>query len=687
MNDEINSTNRNSLDSASSVTATTGDTEMTCSLIGVERKHTTYEFSSDWEQVTYSASDALWSSGSTYKSGAYVRVNGYTAASFICRNDGTTNAPVTIGSATDDVYTTKEARSAIPSSMRKGGLTIIHHCGDASSTHINTLHSAGTTFADSHVSDQYPTDCPGANAIIKEMYIDTQSVVPDVLGDLRFYNCYLTRDGDWIVGLNSDALEFWPARHFTDRGEALEASKETIFRFQRKDFAMYVVLDLTAIPIGESKSFFNVRLSPNVYSLDFNPRIKAHWLMRNSSGSCLAYKTIYDKDIYAATTLDANTIYDIRGTINLHSNVLTIEPGTILRFNGGVLTNGTLHGDGGQIEAPHYQIFEDITFTSDFSNEFEIEWFGASANSSVDSAIAINNAIKAINPSDDEEDKERKVVRLVGHGSRYYVASTIILNKTYVSLDIKGELIAQGNITAIKLTQSFCNIHVRRLFKDGTPHTESESTGLLLAGNAYECKIEIDEIMGFGRGIYLRPRVNEEDGLDYSGIQYCRFNWQRIECYTCITFDVDGKEEGEGLWINENYFHGGRLGGPSEFCKYGIRQIGTGSKFDLINGNVFEQIGFEGLDYAIAGLHRWTNCRLLYLRMAEKIKYRPYIELSQCDALQFDIKGARGLADEGRISKKDCDHIIFYNDYRAVYIKKNKDDVSQVGYDEWLGIK
>lgn len=124
--------------------------------------------------------------------------------------------------------------------------------------------------------------------------------------------------------------------------------------------------------------------------------------VRNSDGSVLSKGYIIlnrNRDFISQINVD-ETIYEIRDYFDLGGEEITLPANCVLKFNGGMLANGTVIGNGITIEAPLFRIFaDDITLKGDFNCDFYPEWFGAVTydnETEIDNAPAFNNAITQI---------------------------------------------------------------------------------------------------------------------------------------------------------------------------------------------------------------------------------------------------------------------------------------------------
>lgn len=92
-----------------------------------------------------------------------------------------------------------------------------------------------------------------------------------------------------------------------------------------------------------------------------------------------------------AASFSPNIVWVIRSDFDLNGITVNMPINVTLRFEGGVLSNGTLRGNNTKIEAPLAQIFEtSIVLSSTFVyNTFYPEWYGAKGDLSVDDHAAI----------------------------------------------------------------------------------------------------------------------------------------------------------------------------------------------------------------------------------------------------------------------------------------------------------
>ncbi len=302
---------------------------------------------------------------------------------------------------------------------------------------------------------------------------------------------------------------------------------------------------------------------------------------------------------------DPKTIYIIKGNCILNGNV-TIANGSVLKFEfdssdklnptrGFISGNGTISGNQIIIEAPKgIQIFGDnINIQGVANDEISAHWFGAKGDGTTNDSNAIQ---KALNCSDS--------AFVVLENLTYKTENTIVIaNKK--RLCCKGTILSSADV-AINLIGLDVQIDIRELKRNGVKSSsganEYSGTGVLFSGNVWNSKISIDNILYFNIALELAP-TNSATTVKYIGIQYCKISWIYIRANYGIYFDMVSKMDYVNdteihTWINENQFNGGRLN-----CNFGIftKKADTNlvananhKRVGVINGNVFNSIGFEG---------------------------------------------------------------------------------------------
>jgi len=353
----------------------------------------------------------------------------------------------------------------------------------------------------------------------------------------------------------------------------------------------------------------------------------------------------------------ANVIIKIKGNCRL-SGTLNLGPNCILDFEGGTLrpvsnvANAVIVGYATEIRAPKYQIFYGIELRGTFSNStLPVEWFGAIGNGFAGND-AKNNYFEIQSALDFTENLTNRIPIELGCAT-YNIGHTIVLNKLNQSIVGNGCLQILTDIPAIEMRNLYQKVDIREIrYRDyGNTFESMVGTGVLLSGNVHNATINVDKMIGLKVGFDFTPSVyNAENYI--VGLQYNKVSWQYLECETGINLKVNNFDvDSQALWVNENQFNGGRL-----YCKYGIVIEGKEGDNNMINGNVFNCIGFEGYDDLMmetpikvksARLNNFHD-----LRMSEGIAQTTltnenggiigyestYIDLEDCEFMDFSIK-------------------------------------------------
>ena len=348
------------------------------------------------------------------------------------------------------------------------------------------------------------------------------------------------------------------------------------------------------------------------------------------------------------------TMYIIEGDCSLSGDV-SLAPGSILKFEGGMISgSGTIKGSRLMIDAPKYQIFgEDVSFVKDAiaNGEVSAHWWGAKGDGKNYDCGAINRALQAAGTS-----------WVVLDNLKYLTNETITLGEGQ-KLRCDGTISYRGSGAAIELTKSYVDLKINKLYG------VKKGSGVLFSGNVYHGNININEIVDFNYGLNFTPiaktRVN---GDAFAGTQYCDITWQSIRCNTGIFIDLWSKENltNSTVWVNENQFNGGRL-----LCANGIVVAEKKNNLnsytaDLINGNVFNCIGFEGwgetLIKPITLRHAWYN-EFHDLRMSESLNTNVNVPLIEMDDCGYNTMNIKSIVPYQRIKAVNCNNIEFQGSF------------------------
>lgn len=104
----------------------------------------------------------------------------------------------------------------------------------------------------------------------------------------------------------------------------------------------------------------------------------------------MGYKILRKDATFSEQVTDADTIYEIRYDFDLGGASVTIPAGCVLKFNGGIISNGAIIGTQTGIVAESVKLFESLTISGKFNVAgLLVEWFGAIGDNSTDDTDAI----------------------------------------------------------------------------------------------------------------------------------------------------------------------------------------------------------------------------------------------------------------------------------------------------------
>ena len=193
---------------------------------------------------------------------------------------------------------------------------------------------------------------------------------------------------------------------------------------------------------------------------------------------------------FASQVTSTNAIYEICHDFNLNNAQVTIGDNSILRFNGGSLSNGTINGNNIRIEGSLVKVFNGVSFKGNFLNGqvFEIEWFVGTyetsylVNSTKDASAEFNEALNS----------GVKIMRF--NNERYYpIQHTITVNG---NLDIIGKTRYVDNSTYYLKQPCIYSKYVTTLleynFDSDHDATQLSKTRLDINGLHFYCAVNYD---------------------------------------------------------------------------------------------------------------------------------------------------------------------------------------------------
>jgi hypothetical protein len=242
-----------------------------------------------------------------------------------------------------------------------------------------------------------------------------------------------------------------------------------------------------------------------------------------------------------------------------------------------------------------------------FTGSLDVRWFGGAGDwngtSGTDNTAAITAAINA-------SSKGQTV--MIPTGS-WYIKSTIalpIVTVKKVPLQIFGNVFfAKGS--GFVLEGNDQELRSYGIINGGNPDATTEAAYMAYTGvgvylkNAVNSHVEVNEILNFKYGI-------QQSGDRASGVpvgsQYNTIYFNSIHNnYVQIKLSIIGNTSSAGNWCAESFWYGGQLGRGTPGVSYGaggwygmIAQFDPGSSAShLIDGHIFHNIGFEGLEKAL----------------------------------------------------------------------------------------
>lgn len=241
-----------------------------------------------------------------------------------------------------------------------------------------------------------------------------------------------------------------------------------------------------------------------------------------------------------------------------------------------------------------------------YSGSIDIRWFGAkgdyNSNGGTDNYAAVTAAINSA----------RKFETVMIPDGQYYISGSVALPLTTVKkvrLEIFGDVyfrkgygfIVEGAYQDFRSYGMICGLNTGATTE--AAYAAYVGTGVFLK-NAVNCNIEINEIKDFKYGIHLSGDKSGGTGV---GCQYNKIHFNSIHHnYVQIKISTAGATTG-GNWNNSSFFYGGQLGRGipnvtfGQGGWYGISFVKDPSSnaLDPMNGHVFNDIGYEGLEKAV----------------------------------------------------------------------------------------
>lgn len=296
-----------------------------------------------------------------------------------------------------------------------------------------------------------------------------------------------------------------------------------------------------------------------------------------------------------------STIYVIQYDHDLNGTTLDIPSNSTLYFEGGSISNGTLHFNNTILDGN--PLFKDaISVTGTINNSYlRPEWFGASSTSE-DNTKAINSALYAAHILGVEVVRLRNTTYNISGTLNIYPYCSLIgdneLNNKYSGTQIvqNGKVDA---ITFVRESGDLLNIGVKNLSIVCNISTESSGISVISdEASLFNCTFDGIFIKGFKNGININ--ISGNLGIGYNRFEKCNI------VYCNIGINIEGNSiANNSPWCNYNsfvkneinnhiiggvYIHGVTSTQEIDFSNNTFEGIGKGYTIDLLN--TFPFLGF-----------------------------------------------------------------------------------------------
>ncbi|MFK4391697.1 hypothetical protein ABH916_003625 [Peribacillus frigoritolerans] len=254
----------------------------------------------------------------------------------------------------------------------------------------------------------------------------------------------------------------------------------------------------------------------------------------------------------------------------------------------------------------------------------------------------------------------------------------IMVNKA-ITLNLKGniELISDNSLFRVKNNISSLKLDVDYV------STSVVGSVCLEVYESYHGNYNLTRLQGFDIGIALVP--NKVTSGYNEGVQYCKFNFDYMNC---ITGGILLQAGNNSLpWVNENTFTGGRILG-----RYGVKFVKGSTQIDPYNNNKFYNIGCEGIkgnaiDLAFAKNNTFENFRFenvngYYIQESSESAFNHFTMAIGINVDKLSIKGKESIFDFPILSRDGVQ--IAYKRFTNNY--KNSQDFNLSLYDVNVGV-
>lgn len=349
--------------------------------------------------------------------------------------------------------------------------------------------------------------------------------------------------------------------------------------------------------------------------------VKPHIVSHKAGGVCLKRVEVLKGDNIEQVLAGGDSWYVICHEHNLKGEKITIGDNSIIEFQGGCFTNGTIVGSETEIMAPLYGIFDtDIRFEGTFKNPtIYPEWFGAVGNDKkyeAQNTAAFNAACRAATGASNTTDVTealKSINSITLSDKTYYVNGSINVPSAYFTIRSESDAIVgyvNHGMTTIKTSSkepvlSLVDRPVNdQYFKGGVEKLVVENIKIEGAGKEVtsfgigkenceyvrDTKIHNVLVQHCRYGVYFDMPLESHVRTFYASNLSCRENV--IGLYIKTDVDMGSRNK---AWMNVNRFQ------DCYFTNNSIYGVVIGKMFNQSFNNVFDGciVQDNGLGYTM----------------------------------------------------------------------------------------
>lgn len=329
----------------------------------------------------------------------------------------------------------------------------------------------------------------------------------------------------------------------------------------------------------------------------------------------MGYKVLQSNATFASQVTEQNTIYEIRYVFDLNNQSVTIPANSVLRFEGGIIKNGTIVGNKTSFSGSNIQgIDSTVNVSGTFVGELNACWIGAKASdASFDNSNVLQyyhnkwaSYVKTIYfPHGEymfktpvEFNSDKRLIHIVGNGSTFNV-NLQEDGQTFLTLPIRNNASTCEGFRVSGVV--FKNV---RSEATSSWYNFSKNNALYMS-RAQGFLIEDCQFWFFDTAIILVD--NYYGGFDgYNAIKYCRVGLSFVgnvshECNTIDIHNVEFKPMLKSL-VTKLY---PQEEGESD-ARYAMRTATVGiDSYVMTNGTKIYGCTIEGFDYGIR--YNWAK--------------------------------------------------------------------------------